>query len=113
LCLFSRLADRNKGAEFLIDTSGENSLTDGMGHGTHVAGTIGSATWGVAKKTHLFAVKVLDSNGDGTNAGVIAGIQYIVNDAGRRREQCPKGIVSNMSLGGIKNAAVNSAVSPH
>lgn len=106
-------ANRNEGAEFLADTSGEDNLTDGMGHGTHVAGTIGSATWGVAKKTHLFAVKVLDSNGDGTNAGVIAGIQYVVKDAATRKKQCPKGIVSNMSLGGAKNAAVNNAVCLH
>ncbi|KAH9864397.1 hypothetical protein J1614_010331 [Plenodomus biglobosus] len=96
----------------VIDTSGENKLIDGFGHGTHVAGTIGSATWGVAKKTQLFAVKVLRSNGHGTNAGVIAGINYVYNDAQTRREKCPKGIVSNMSLGGNKNAAVNEAASP-
>lgn len=40
--------------------------TDGNGHGTHVAGTIGSKTYGVAKKTQLFAVKVLDASGSGT-----------------------------------------------
>jgi subtilisin family serine protease len=40
--------------------------SDGQGHGTHVAGTVGGSTYGVAKQTTLFAVKVLDSNGSGT-----------------------------------------------
>lgn len=96
-------------AEFLVDTSGEDKLIDGYGHGTHVAGTIGSATYGVAKKTQLFAVKVLRTNGYGTTAGVIAGINFVYNDAKTRRAQCAKGIVSNMSLGGVKNKAINEA----
>lgn len=100
------------GAEFLKDFSGEDKLVDGQGHGTHVAGTIGSATWGVAKKTKLFAVKVLDSSGSGSNSAVIAGIQYVLQDAQLRKDECPKGIVSNMSLGGNKNLAINAAVSP-
>ncbi|KAH9861194.1 hypothetical protein IAQ61_010931 [Plenodomus lingam] len=95
--------------EFLVDTSGEDKLIDGYGHGTHVAGTIGSATYGVAKKTQLFAVKVLRTNGYGTTAGVIAGINFVYNDAKTRRAQCAKGIVSNMSLGGVKNKAINEA----
>lgn len=40
--------------------------TDGNGHGTHVSGTIGSETYGVAKKTSIYGVKVLDSDGSGT-----------------------------------------------
>ncbi len=44
----------------------DSSNTDGNGHGTHVAGTIGSVTYGVAKKTKLYAVKVLNSGGSGT-----------------------------------------------
>lgn len=104
-------ADHTTGATFLTDTSGENLLEDGNGHGTHVAGTIGSATWGVAKKTKLFAVKVLDSSGSGTTAGVIAGIQYVNDDAQQRSEECPNGIVSNMSLGGRISAPINEAVS--
>jgi subtilisin family serine protease len=86
-------------------------MKDGAGHGTHVAGTIGSVTWGVAKKTTLLAVRVLDSYGSGTNAGVIAGMNYVVTDAATRSEQCPKGIVANMSLGGRKLKAMNHAVS--
>lgn len=98
-------------AEFLIDLSGENLLEDGMGHGTHVAGIIGSLTYGVAKNTKLFAVKVLDSRGSGENSNVIAGIQYVMNDAATRGYECSKGIVSNMSLGGSKTQSMNDAVS--
>jgi len=50
--------------------------TDCNGHGTHVAGTVGSTTYGVAKKTTLIAVKVLDCNGSGTNLSVIDGINW-------------------------------------
>ncbi|KAK7946143.1 peptidase S8/S53 domain-containing protein [Apiospora aurea] len=80
---------------------------DGQGHGTHVAGTIGSKTYGVAKKTKLFAVKVLGSDGSGTNSQVIAGMDFVVSDA--KGQQCPKGVVVNMSLGGTKSQAVNAA----
>jgi cerevisin len=86
-------------------------MIDGAGHGTHVAGTIGSMTWGVAKKTTLLAVRVLDSGGSGTNAGVIAGMNYVVSDAPSRAQQCPNGFVANMSLGGRKYQAINDAVS--
>ena len=51
------------GASFLANYAGDGSNTDGNGHGTHVAGTIGSKTYGVAKKTQLYAVKVLNANG--------------------------------------------------
>lgn len=88
-------------------------MIDSMGHGTHVAGTIGSMTWGVAKKTTLLAVRVLDSFGSGTTDGVIAGMEYVVTDAARSREagECPNGFVANMSLGGRKMQAINDAVS--
>ncbi len=67
-------------AEFGVSfVDGEES--DGHGHGTHVAGTIGSTTWGVAKKTNLIAVKVLDSEGSGSLSNVIAGLEWVVNDA--------------------------------
>ena len=50
-------------ATFLANYAGDGSNTDGNGHGTHCAGTIGSKTYGVAKKTKLYAVKVLDASG--------------------------------------------------
>ncbi|RKP09131.1 peptidase S8 and S53 subtilisin kexin sedolisin [Thamnocephalis sphaerospora] len=83
--------------------SGEAN-TDLNGHGTHVAGTIASRTYGVAKRARLFGVKVLNAQGAGTNAGVIAGIQYVTQNARRGRA------VVNMSVGGGKSSAVDSAV---
>ncbi|OIW27679.1 subtilisin-like protein [Coniochaeta ligniaria NRRL 30616] len=85
----------------------DSSNTDGNGHGTHVAGTIGSTTYGVAKKTNLYAVKVLDSSGSGTTSGVIAGMNFVATDAKTR--SCPNGTVANMSLGGGVSTAINSA----
>ncbi|RSL63178.1 hypothetical protein CEP54_005282 [Fusarium duplospermum] len=93
-------------AKFLKNFAG-GSDNDGQGHGTHVAGTIGSTTYGVAKKTSLFAVKVLDDNGEGTNSGVIAGMDFVAGHAAEA--SCPKGVVVNMSLGGQFSSAVNKA----
>lgn len=85
----------------------DSSSTDGNGHGTHVAGTVGSATYGVAKNTKLYAVKVLNSAGSGTTSGVVAGMNYVVSDSATR--DCPNGSVANMSLGGSFSAAINTA----
>ncbi|KAI1641823.1 subtilisin-like protein [Daldinia loculata] len=93
-------------AQFLNNFADDDN-TDGNGHGTHVAGTIGSKTYGVAKKTSLFAVKVLDASGSGTNSGVIAGMDFVAKDAAG--QSCPKGVVVNMSLGGSSSSAVNEA----
>ncbi|KID95479.1 subtilisin-like protease PR1K, partial [Metarhizium majus ARSEF 297] len=94
-------------AEFLENFTNDGQNTDGNGHGTHVAGTIGSKTYGVAKKTKLFGVKVLDAQGSGSNSAVIAGMDYVAKNA--KSKPCPKGVVVNMSLGGEKSAAVNQA----
>ncbi|KAF2830369.1 subtilisin-like protease [Ophiobolus disseminans] len=94
-------------ATFLANFAGDGSNTDGNGHGTHCAGTVGSKTYGVAKKTKLYAVKVLDASGSGSNSGVIAGINYVANDAKTR--DCPKGAVGSMSLGGTRSTTVNAA----
>uniref|UniRef100_A0A0D2XXS6 Uncharacterized protein n=1 Tax=Fusarium oxysporum (strain Fo5176) TaxID=660025 RepID=A0A0D2XXS6_FUSOF len=82
--------------------------TDEYGHGTHVAGTIGGKTYGVAKSCQMFAVKVLDKTGSGTMAGVIQGLQWTVKNAKARG--VTKKAVINMSLGGYYTAAVNDAV---
>ncbi|OAA67816.1 Peptidase S8, subtilisin-related protein [Niveomyces insectorum RCEF 264] len=94
-------------ASWLANFAGDNNNTDGNGHGTHVSGTIGSKTYGVAKQTKLYAVKVLDASGSGSFSGVIAGIDFVAQDAATR--SCPAGVVANMSLGGGFSAAVNSA----
>lgn len=61
----------------------------------------------MAKKTTLYAVKVLGSDGSGTTSGVIAGINFVATDAPKRN--CPKGVVANMSLGGGYSASINRA----
>ncbi|KNE71269.1 hypothetical protein AMAG_15512 [Allomyces macrogynus ATCC 38327] len=79
---------------------------DDNGHGTHVAGTVASKTYGVAKSANVIAVKVLGGDGSGTNEGVIAGINYVAEQAKAKG----KTVAANMSLGGSYSAALNSAV---
>jgi len=83
----------------------DGTTTDGNGHGTHVAGTIGGVTYGIAKKVTLVAVKVLNNQGSGTWQSVIDGMEWVVgyNSGGNR-----KGVI-NMSLGGGKTQSVNDA----
>jgi subtilisin family serine protease len=82
---------------------GNDPDTDCMGHGTHVAGTVGGTTYGVAKGVSLHAVKVLDCTGSGRWSWVIAGIDWVTAHAA-------KPAVANMSIGGDYNQAVNDAV---
>ncbi|KAH6604384.1 subtilisin-like protease pr1a [Trichoderma cornu-damae] len=81
--------------------------TDGNGHGTHVSGTIGSRSYGVAKKSQIFGIKVLDNSGSGTFSNVIAGIDLAASDSQTRG--CPNGYVANLSLGGTLSTALNQA----
>ncbi|HYO53317.1 S8 family peptidase, partial [Archangium sp.] len=76
---------------------------DCNGHGTHVAGTVGGAQWGVAKSVRLHAVRVLDCNGNGTMSGAVAGVDWVTGNH-------VKPAVANMSLGGGANAALDDAV---
>lgn len=110
--IFTGHPDFGGRATFLKNFAGDNLDADGNGHGTHVAGTIGSNTYGVAKKTSLFAVKVLNSNGTGENSGVLAGISFAAQDAKDRESkgECTKGSVGNLSLGGILSTATMEAV---
>ncbi|CAG9975630.1 unnamed protein product [Clonostachys byssicola] len=93
-------------ATFAVNYGDSNNI-DGHGHGTHVAGTIGSKTYGIAKKTSLFAVKVLDNNGSGTVANMIRGLEFVVSDVPTRG--CPNGAVANMSLRSSVSVALNAA----
>ena len=79
----------------VIDDGGAE---DCHGHGTHVAGTVGGATYGVAKSVSLVAVRVLSCTGSGSTSGVIAGLDWI-----SRHRSGPA--VANMSLGcGVSRA---------
>jgi len=90
---------------------------DGNGHGTHCSGTIAGKKYGVAKKANVYAVKVLRSNGSGSMADVVKGVEFA---ATRHTEQVKaakggkrkgfKGSVANMSLGGGKTSALDAAV---
>lgn len=72
-------------------------------HGTHVAGTIGGATVGVAKAVTLYSVRVLDCNGSGAISSVIAGLDWV---AGNRVLPA----VANMSLNAGYSSTFNAAV---
>jgi subtilisin family serine protease len=80
--------------------------TDGHGHGTHVAGTVGGTEFGVAKQVVLHPVKVLGDNGSGTDSEVIAGIDWATEHA--QANGWPA--VANMSLGGSASPALDMAV---
>jgi serine protease len=80
-----------------------NGTNDCNGHGTHVAGTIGGATYGVAKGVTLHAVRVLNCSGSGSTSGVIAGVNWVTAN-----HTAPA--VANMSLGGGASTALDDAV---
>ncbi|TDC70203.1 S8 family peptidase [Streptomyces hainanensis] len=80
-----------------------NGAVDGHGHGTHVAGTVAGASYGVAKEAEIVAVRVLDNSGGGTTASVVGGIDWVTGDA-----DGPS--VANMSLGGGVDTVLDAAV---
>jgi subtilisin family serine protease len=84
------------------DATGGNGI-DCNGHGTHVAGILGAKTYGVAKSVRLLGVRVLNCQGSGTFADVIEGVDWVSANS-------PGPAVANMSLGGSKSAAVDTAV---
>lgn len=89
-------------ASNVFDAFGGNGA-DCHGHGTHVSGTVGGSTYGVAKSALLRGVRVLDCTGNGSTSGVIAGVDWVtanhINPA-----------VANMSLGGGVSSALDTAV---
>jgi subtilisin family serine protease len=88
--------------------SGYTAINDGRGssdcngHGTHVAGTIGGATWGVAKSVRLVPVRVFGCTGGSSNSTIISGIDWV-------RYNHVKPAVANMSLGGPASSAIDTA----
>ena len=89
--------------------SGYTAISDGRGtsdcngHGTHVAGTVGGATWGVAKAARLVPVRVFGCTGGSSNSTIIAGINWVASNH-------VKPAVANMSLGGGASQATDDAV---
>ena len=91
-------------ASIAFDSVGDGQNgNDCHGHGTHVAGTVGGSTYGVAKGVTIHAVRVLDCYGDGTDATVIAGVDWVT--ANRIMPA-----VANMSLGGGASSALDTSV---
>lgn len=81
---------------------------DCNGHGTHVAATVGGATYGVAKGVSLVGVKVADCRGDGRLSAILRGLDWMVKDAVRNATKGP--YVANMSMGGTRSHAMDAAV---
>lgn len=100
---FGSRFDESRDYDFV---SGDDDASDCDGHGTHVAGTVGSDTYGVAPGVTIIGVRVLNCSGSGSYSGVIAGIDYVAAEAGKTSRPD----VANMSLGGGYSAAVNQAV---
>ena len=93
------------GRNFSGSANGNASTTDCHGHGTHVAGTIGSNTYGVAEGVTLVPVRVLDCAGSGTTSSVIAGINWAIAN-----HVAGVPAVLNLSLGGGINSDIDIAV---
>jgi subtilisin family serine protease len=91
-------------AEGFTAVDDEEGTGDCNGHGTHVAGTVGGTTYGVAKDVILHPVRVLNCRGSGTTSGVIAGVDWVT-------ENFEGPAVANMSLGGGVSPALDEAVS--
>ncbi|HJT28396.1 MAG TPA: S8 family peptidase [Pyrinomonadaceae bacterium] len=98
-------------AEAIFDALGSEGVigVDCNGHGSHVAGIIGGQTFGVAKKVHLFSVRVLNCQGTGAWSDVINGVNFVTWHS-RQSAQLGTPAVANMSLGGETNRAVDAAV---
>jgi len=84
--------------------------TDRNGHGTHVASTVAGLNYGVAKSANIISVKVLDDLGSGSFAGIIAGINYVIEQHTTSKKNETKKSVANLSLGGGRALTVNAAV---
>jgi subtilisin family serine protease len=88
-----------------VDEIDGGPADDCNGHGTHVSGTVGGSTYGIAKSVRLVAVRVLDCGGSGATSGVIAGIDWVTAN-----HAAGAPAVANMSLGGGASASLDTAV---
>jgi subtilisin family serine protease len=96
-------ADFGGRARNVYDALG-GSGADCNGHGTHIAGTIGGATYGVAKSVQLRGVRVLNCDGSGSTSGILRALDWVRTNAVRPA-------VANMSLGGSFSSSLNMAAS--
>ncbi|HBK56236.1 MAG TPA: serine protease [Xanthomonadales bacterium] len=89
-------------------SGGATAISDGRGtsdcngHGTHVAGTIGGATWGIAKQVRLVPVRVFGCTGGAANSTIVSAMDWV-------RTNHVKPAVVNMSLGGPAASTIDTA----
>lgn len=100
--------DQARSREFVTSGTGSRTVEDGNGHGTHVAGTIGAldngvGVVGVAAGATIVGVKVLNDRGSGSTSDIVAGCNYVANNASTAD-------VANLSLGGGASTALDNAV---
>lgn len=103
----SPLLQEFEGRAHQIKSFVQGSNVDDLGHGTHCAGTIGSKSYGVAKKATLFGVKVISSEDQFWYSDLIAAYDFIQKDAAQRN--CPNGFIVSGSLGGSYSKSLNDA----
>lgn len=101
--LFSHAEFGGRAVTGVDEVTAGGTAADCNGHGTHVSGTVGGATYGVAKSVSLVAVRVLDCGGSGSTSGVIAGVDWVTAN-----HRSPA--VANMSLGGGLSSTLDQAV---
>ncbi|OSD03397.1 serine protease [Trametes coccinea BRFM310] len=87
-------------------TFGGYANADGNGHGTHVSGTAAGATYGVAKKANLIAVKVLSDQGSGSVSDIVSGLNWVSQQAAASGRPS----IASLSLGGGASTALDNAV---
>lgn len=100
---FNHVEYAGRATKGIDEITAGGSAADCNGHGSHVAGTVGGTTYGVAKNVKLVAVRVLDCNGSGSTSGVIAGVDWVTAN-----RVLPA--AANMSLGGGSSSTLNQAV---
>ena len=107
--LFSHTEFGGRAVSGVDEVTAGGNAQDCNGHGTHVSGTVGGGSFGIAKNVALVAVRVLDCSGSGSVSGVIAGVDWVTNDHATVRAGTPA--VANMSLGGSQSSSLDQAVS--
>ncbi|GAA2720941.1 MULTISPECIES: S8 family peptidase [Streptomyces] len=93
----------HRGADLVSQGGDASDCPSGSGHGTHVAGVVGGATYGVARRATLVSVRVLDCQGRGTTSGILSGLDWVATNA-------PAASVLNASLVGPLSRSMDSAV---
>ncbi|KAK2612801.1 hypothetical protein QQS21_001253 [Conoideocrella luteorostrata] len=96
-------------ATFIKNFSDDRTSRDLRRHGTHAAGIIGSASFGVAKNARIFGVKVVNQYGRASASKIIEAMDFVVRDAATRRTQCPRGVVAYTPVYSSYYRPINSA----